>query len=467
MSKQLKKSFNKLQAIVAVVSLLVMSGSLALVNVARSNAAGVGAVTVANWWPAAGVSVSGTQPFKGVVNGWNVKDYTMAWSVDGGAESSMSTNYSDSPHKEVDVNVTGWNWQSSNNYVITYIARSNAGAELGKTSFTINVPHETAAVVPAVTSSVTQTTAMTPVTAATPTIPVAKAMPSPVMVSAINFYVDADSPAQQAANALRTSQPTNAALLDKIATRATARWFGGWNSNLQTDVAGYVTAAGSAVPVLVAYNIPERDCGSFSAGGTSAASYVNWIKSLAAGIGSHDAWVVVEPDALAGMDCLSVTDQSIRLSLLAQAVTILKANPNTRVYLDAGNAHWQTPAVMAARLNAANLSAADGFSSNVSNFIATAENVTYGQAISAATNGKHFVIDTSRNGLGAPTDSAWCNPAGRALGSVPTTNTGNNLVDAYLWLKTPGESDGNCNGGPNAGTWWTDYALGLAQRANY
>ena len=36
---------------------------------------------------------------------------------------------------------------------------------------------------------------------------------------------------------------------------------------------------------------------------------------------------------------------------------------------------------------------------------------------------------------------------------------------ALLWIKQPGESDGTCNGGPNAGQWWADYALGLAQRA--
>ena len=35
---------------------------------------------------------------------------------------------------------------------------------------------------------------------------------------------------------------------------------------------------------------------------------------------------------------------------------------------------------------------------------------------------------------------------------------------AYLWVKRPGESDGPCNGGPSAGQWWPEYALGLAQR---
>ncbi|XIE81958.1 glycoside hydrolase family 6 protein [Streptomyces sp. SBR177] len=54
---------------------------------------------------------------------------------------------------------------------------------------------------------------------------------------------------------------------------------------------------------------------------------------------------------------------------------------------------------------------------------------------------------------------------GRALGVPPTDRTGDELVDAYLWIKRPGDSDGTCRGGPAAGTWWPDYALGLARRA--
>jgi endoglucanase len=43
--------------------------------------------------------------------------------------------------------------------------------------------------------------------------------------------------------------------------------------------------------------------------------------------------------------------------------------------------------------------------------------------------------------------------------------TGNPLVDALLWVKIPGESDGKCHHGPRAGRWWPSYALGLAERA--
>jgi len=77
------------------------------------------------------------------------------------------------------------------------------------------------------------------------------------------------------------------------------------------------------------------------------------------------------------------------------------------------------------------------------------------------------VIDTSRNGRGPTADNQWCNPPGRGLGKKPTTSTGVTNVDAYLWIKRAGESDGNCNGGPAAGQWFESYAQMLIQNAVY
>jgi endoglucanase len=187
---------------------------------------------------------------------------------------------------------------------------------------------------------------------------------------------------------------------------------------------------------------------------------------MAKGIGSNKATVILEPDALASITCLSQSDQSARYVMLQNAVAVLKANKNASVYIDAGNSNWVSATDMAPRLKNAGIALADGFALNVSNFYATSDLTNFGNSLSPLVNGKHFVIDTSRNGLG-PLGSEWCNPSGRALGNKPTSNTGNALVDAFLWLKTPGESDGNCNGGPNAGVWWPDYAVGLAERAAY
>jgi endoglucanase len=89
----------------------------------------------------------------------------------------------------------------------------------------------------------------------------------------------------------------------------------------------------------------------------------------------------------------------------------------------------------------------------------------------------HYVIDTSRNGRG-PTDmstygnppynqpstvvtalknGSWCNAPAAGLGLRPTTRTNVPLLDAYLWVKTPGQSDGQCDAAAAVRAW--DYGL--------
>jgi endoglucanase len=284
------------------------------------------------------------------------------------------------------------------------------------------------------------------------------------------WFIDPNSNARKQADSWRSARPADAAQMDKIAGRPQADWFGDWSGDIRSVVsarASQITAAG-ALPVLVAYNIPQRDCGSYSSGGaTSAAAYKTWIRAFAAGIGARRAVVVLEPDAIAGMSCLSAADQQTRLSLLSDAVSVLGAQGTVATYLDGGNSNWQPAATMATGLKSAGVAGARGFFLNVSNFRTTASELSYGDQLSALLGGKHFVVDTSRNGLGPTADSQWCNPAGRALGNPASTATGDALADAFFWIKRPGESDGTCNGGPAAGQWWAAYALGLAQRAAY
>lgn len=282
------------------------------------------------------------------------------------------------------------------------------------------------------------------------------------------LWVDAASNARRTADAWRASRPADATQLDKIASQPQVRWFGNWNTDIAHDVDAAVTtmAGDGAIPVFVAYNIPNRDCGGLSgATATTVSGYRAWIAGFAAGLAGRRAAVILEPDAVAGLDCLSAPDQAQRLALLHDAVTTLRGTGSVAVYLDAGNPAWHPASVMADRLAQAGLENAQGFALNVSNFLATSENIAYGTQLSALTGGKHFLIDTSRNGAGGNGD--WCNPAGQALGERPTTSTGKPLVDAFLWVKAPGESDGACNGGPAAGAWMPEYALGLAQRAAY
>ena len=284
------------------------------------------------------------------------------------------------------------------------------------------------------------------------------------LFSGAKLFVDPASAAKQQADAWRRTRPADAALMDKIAAQPLAQWMGGWNVDIGRDVSNAVSriTGARALPVFVAYNIPNRDCGQYSAGGAgNADAYKRWIRAFADGISNRKAVVILEPDALAGMSCLNAQKQQERIDLIHDAVRVLKAK-GAAVYIDAGHAKWVNPADMANRLNRAGIAEADGFSLNISNFLGTSVNVAYGMEVSKRVGGKHFVIDTSRNGQNATDAGNWCNPTGQRIGQTPTTRTGNPLVDAFLWIKAPGESDGTCGGGPAAGKWWGEYALGLA-----
>ncbi|MGO9839325.1 MAG: glycoside hydrolase family 6 protein [Polyangiaceae bacterium] len=307
--------------------------------------------------------------------------------------------------------------------------------------------------------------------------PSAAANPVPAKVKGQNpfagarLYVNPYNPAAQQARNWEASRPADAKLLEKIGSQPVGRWVGEWSGDVET--AAHTLGAGTnpdgMIPLVVLYNIPNRDCGQYSAGGsTSNEAYRAWIRQFAKGANGYRLIVVLEPDALGLLTkCLSPADQQARLATIKDAVDVLEATPGTSVYIDAGNAKWVPAEDMAKRLLAAGVANADGFALNVSNYIATEATVAYGHAISVATGGKHFIVDTGRNGNGATSEAQWCNPDGRALGNPPSATTGDPLIDAFSWVKPPGESDGTCNGGPKAGDFWPEQALGLAKRAKW
>jgi endoglucanase len=267
-----------------------------------------------------------------------------------------------------------------------------------------------------------------------------------------------------------------AELLGKIAKYGGADWIGEWTAYVERWIDKRITLLGKsgALPYFIAYKIPKRDCGQYSAGGAASTSdYQEWIQQFARGIGTRKAVVILEPDALGLLKkCLSEADQKERLDLLKYAVHTFTRLPQTWVYIDAGNPGWVEPKELAVRLKAAGIDEADGFALNVSNYKATDACLSYGKEISALVGGKHFVVDTSRNGNGPPnaagdSEASWCNPDGRAIGVPPTSETGEPLCDAFLWLKKPGESDGTCNGGPKAGEFWQEKALEQAKNAKW
>jgi endoglucanase len=259
------------------------------------------------------------------------------------------------------------------------------------------------------------------------------------------------------------------------------------------------------------------------------------------------------PAAYPGQDVAALTAGRIA-DIRYAGTAIRRADPNALVYLDAGNSAWHNVGDIAGRLEQAGVADVQGFSLNVSNYQYTPNSAQYGTWISeciaytstvnpgdfgncgnqywsggpannwtgvaldpngqwsdtasdpalntAGINSRyagilgttsptaHFVVDTSRNGLGpwAPTANypdpqTWCNPPGRGLGARPQASpqpVAFRLLDAYLWIKTPGQSDGQCNRGiagsttdpewgsitdPAAGAWFDQQALELAELA--
>ena len=351
---------------------------------------------------------------------------------------------------------------------------------------------------------------------------------------------------EQIATLRSTGQKSDADRIGQMVGTAQAIWFtSGGPKDAEQDVKQVVQEAQGkgAVPVLVAYNVPGRDCAQYSAGGAATGdAYKAWIDGFAAGLGDNKAVVLVEPDGLALLptDC-GQPDMYDRVSLINYAAHAMLRDPHASVYLDAGHSAWHSTGDMATRLVAGGVLDVRGFFLNASNFNLTSHEDKYGTWISeciafandpeqggwrlghyswcasqyyspvcsvdpnnfstwgctdqwfsanlgTAVASVHFVVDTSRNGQGAWTPPAnhpagdpqnWCNPPDRGLGLQPTANTGQPLVDAYLWMKIPGESDGQCYrwttgpldpmrnmADPSAGQWFPQMALELVHNAN-
>jgi endoglucanase len=256
----------------------------------------------------------------------------------------------------------------------------------------------------------------------------------------------------------------DAELMERISRQPTTAWFTQDRMRVLKEVTALTRDAAKhrSAAVIVAYDIPGRNCNEGVK--ASARAYLRWIGEIAAGIGPRHTIVILEPDAIP----FALSGCPIDVALLGSAVRELVRAPGAHVYIDAGNPSWITPvSLLVAPLREADIRQAAGFSLNVANFQTNAANIAYGHDLSRLLGGAHFVIDTGRNGSGPDTAAAGissvCDPPGRALGSPPTTDTGVPGVDAYLWIKGPGYSDGSCRPGePSGGEWWPRYALELA-----
>lgn len=284
------------------------------------------------------------------------------------------------------------------------------------------------------------------------------------VIFAGGLYVQPDSVASLAAPTLHGAEKRAARY---IAKRPVAVWLGDWARGktlvayLQRNLAA--SAKQGTTAVFVTYAIPNRDCGGHSAGGLTPSAYVKWNALIAKTLQGRRAVVLIEPDSLSTLDVCPAGTAEARIPLLAKAVAGF-ASAKISAYLDGSLSGRESVDSAAAKLTAAGVAKARGFFTNVANYRATADEQAWGDALSRATGDAHYVIDVSRNGRGYTGD--WCNAPGTGLGQDPHVVKRDPRLDALLWVKTPGASDGTCNGGPVAGAWFASFAASLyANRA--
>lgn len=277
---------------------------------------------------------------------------------------------------------------------------------------------------------------------------------TPLSLARNGFYAHTDTQAYHWCMA-NPSHPHQPEILQRIALQPTARWVMEWGDT-HSIVDDYLSAAlkKNQLGVFVAYNIPNRDMGQHSSGGAeSIQAYSSWAQTFAKATRNRPCMVILEPDSLMHMAGKPETAQKAQCAVLNLAIDAFATHaPNAWLYADGGSGDWPPAQQLAPLFRQLHWQKLRGFSLNVSNYNTDAKCAQQAGKLISALNKegvglKHWVFDTSRNGNGPAPDNAWCNPAGRKLGRLPSL--GLKGADANLWVKIPGESDGECGAYPH------------------
>nr|Q7SIG5.1 RecName: Full=Endoglucanase-6B; AltName: Full=Cellulase 6B; AltName: Full=Endo-1,4-beta-glucanase 6B [Humicola insolens]1DYS_A Chain A, Endoglucanase [Humicola insolens]1DYS_B Chain B, Endoglucanase [Humicola insolens] len=261
---------------------------------------------------------------------------------------------------------------------------------------------------------------------------------------------------------------------------------------------------------LVLYNLPDRDCSAGESSGELKLSqnglnrykneYVNPFAQKLKAASDVQFAVILEPDAIGNMvtgtSAFCRNARGPQQEAIGYAISQLQAS-HIHLYLDVANGGWlgwadklePTAQEVATILQkAGNNAKIRGFSSNVSNYnpYSTSNPPPYTSGSPSPDESRYatnianamrqrglptqFIIDQSRVALsGARSEwGQWCNVNPAGFGQPFTTNTNNPNVDAIVWVKPGGESDGQCGmgGAPAAGMWFDAYAQMLTQNAH-
>ncbi|GLD97177.1 hypothetical protein PINS_up005860 [Pythium insidiosum] len=303
------------------------------------------------------------------------------------------------------------------------------------------------------------------------------------VVSGSAYPSDCRSPLSVSYQNAITKNPDLKSAIEAVGAQPIAEWF----TDQHPDAAGRarelfrkkcaVSGAnqgpnGSSCPTIVVYGLPNKDCAhGFSTFGSNKDSnaYRAFLQQLVTSAQDQRVVYILEPDAIGLLADNGCGNANNYAENLAMALDVLGANPNADIYLDIG--YWTLMSDQKAADVAALVRRVDragrckGIALNTSNYRPVKEMIEACERFSRATAGKyHCIIDTSRNYVTPPSSNEWCNTKGMGIGPLPTQNTGHPLIDYFVWVKPPGESDGECSGrtsdsmlGPQAGQFFPDH----------
>jgi cellulose 1,4-beta-cellobiosidase len=277
-----------------------------------------------------------------------------------------------------------------------------------------------------------------------------------------------------------------AAAATKVAEVGTFLWI---DTRSKIDVVedGIKDVPCDQIAALVIYDLPGRDCAAKASNGelpvgsiaTYKSEYIDPIVAIFKKYPNTAIALVIEPDSLPNL----VTNSNLQTCKdsasgyregVAYALKSLNL-PNIAMYIDAGHGGWLgwndnlkpgAKELASVYKNAGSPKQVRGVATNVAGWnsydlspgeFSKATDAAYNKAqnekqyvalfspeLKSAGMPSQAIIDTGRNAVTGLRKEwgNWCNVKGAGFGVRPTGSTGNSLVDAFVWVKPGGESDG-------------------------